>query len=304
MENDYRILMILLLLFLPVLTLFSLDIFECVRNNDFEQVIEYIVMTESDPNVRDKNMRTPLHYASENNHLKIVIALLIIGADINTRDDIGNTPLHLAAKNNHFFTVHYLVTHNAKRKVKNTKSKTPLDYSIENNSKEVMRYLKCMTRYGVEYDWRLSGAVYLEEGYVLYYLNLYQPAINRLNQAIERDRSGDCLHGTGGLAYLIRGMAYHSDKQYKNAINNYLSAMRNGYNDKRIECYLTMAKNGKDLLCESIKNYPIMYDFGNGKNLFRCAPGPYYDDDFFLQTLKCKRLYPCGYKNHVNPYNR
>ena len=47
----------------------------------------------ADPNARDEDGRTPLHWVSET---PVVEALLAAGADVNARDKAGATPLHLA----------------------------------------------------------------------------------------------------------------------------------------------------------------------------------------------------------------
>ena len=50
------------------------------------------------PNARNKNGRTPLHYAAQGEAPAVVAALVAGGADPNQRDERGGwTPLHLAA---------------------------------------------------------------------------------------------------------------------------------------------------------------------------------------------------------------
>lgn len=49
-------------------------------------------------NARDGNRRTPLHYASINDNVSAMIALLDAGGEINARDENGMTPLHEAIR--------------------------------------------------------------------------------------------------------------------------------------------------------------------------------------------------------------
>ncbi len=50
----------------------------------------------ADVNIRDKDGETPLHYATENDHILIVRLLLMSQAYINARSKKGRTPLHAA----------------------------------------------------------------------------------------------------------------------------------------------------------------------------------------------------------------
>lgn len=51
----------------------------------------------ADPNIRNKNNETPLHWACRMSSLKAATILLDNGADINATDASGSTPLHCAA---------------------------------------------------------------------------------------------------------------------------------------------------------------------------------------------------------------
>ena len=64
---------------------------------DFVRVRELIKQGAS-VNVRDEEMRTPLHQAVLGGMFGLVCLLLESGADVNARDQDGYTPLHFAAQ--------------------------------------------------------------------------------------------------------------------------------------------------------------------------------------------------------------
>ncbi len=61
---------------------------------------------------------TPLHFATENNHLEIVKELLANGANVNAGNDKGITPLHCATENGFTDIVKCLESYNLFNKVK------------------------------------------------------------------------------------------------------------------------------------------------------------------------------------------
>ena len=73
---------------------------------------------DSDVNAVMEYDKTPLHWASNQGHLKIVELLVEAGADINAKDLTDWTPLHLAVKENHLKVVEYLVKKGARLDIK------------------------------------------------------------------------------------------------------------------------------------------------------------------------------------------
>ena len=51
----------------------------------------------SDPNCRDDEGRSPLHWAADGGHAGVIAALLAMGAEVDAVDDEGQTALHYAA---------------------------------------------------------------------------------------------------------------------------------------------------------------------------------------------------------------
>lgn len=72
------------------------------ESNDLSR-LEYLCSLGVDINIRDRNDRTPLHYATFNNvdetYLNVIVLLLKNGADIDARDNVGKTPLFYLVKN-------------------------------------------------------------------------------------------------------------------------------------------------------------------------------------------------------------
>ncbi len=87
-----------------------------------------------DPNARNKNGRTPLHYAAQGQAARLVTALVNAGAKVGARDERGGwTPLHLAA----WFSktpavVAALLSAGADPAARDKAGKTPWDYAEQN----------------------------------------------------------------------------------------------------------------------------------------------------------------------------
>ena len=94
------------------LSIFSLapihKIIESTEKNK-HAVLQKMLLLGSDPNIKDSNGWTALHYAAQIGDLESVKILIEKKADINAFSNNGRTPLHMAAKMNRKDVVNYLV---------------------------------------------------------------------------------------------------------------------------------------------------------------------------------------------------
>ncbi|KAH8021483.1 hypothetical protein HPB51_015879 [Rhipicephalus microplus] len=96
---------------------------------------------------RDKQNKTPLHYAVENNHVEIARFLLEKGVDPNCSSSTGLTALHLAAMRGGVPMCQLLMDHGAATDVLADGNKTPLFLAATNDRPRIVAFLldKCVT---------------------------------------------------------------------------------------------------------------------------------------------------------------
>jgi hypothetical protein len=91
------------------------------------EVARLLLKHGADPNAQDKSGETPLHLAASEGRVDVVRLLLERGADPNAKNEGGETPLHYAAYKGHFDVVRLLLERGADPTVKNKDGATPLD---------------------------------------------------------------------------------------------------------------------------------------------------------------------------------
>ncbi|RYP66170.1 hypothetical protein DL771_007946 [Monosporascus sp. 5C6A] len=85
--------------------------------------------------------QTPLSWAAENGHKKIVQLLLDKDAEANAKDNYGRTPLSRAAGKGHREVVQLLLDKGAEADAKDNYGRTPLSWAAENGHKEIVQLL-------------------------------------------------------------------------------------------------------------------------------------------------------------------
>jgi hypothetical protein len=93
---------------------------ECSNMEIARLLLEY----GADPHAKDKYGATPLHYAASASVAKLLIER---GVDPNVVDNNGETPLHYAARSCRIDVMRALIEHGADINVKNNNGETPLD---------------------------------------------------------------------------------------------------------------------------------------------------------------------------------
>lgn len=132
MYNFYKITAILILTgFLIIFgnLAFADQIHELAQKGDLEGVKALI---EKDPdlvNAKDKDGRTPLHWASHGVHLEIVKFLVDKGADVNAEDSKKVVPLHSLAVRNDAAAIEILIAKGAHVDAKDYGGNTALHYA-------------------------------------------------------------------------------------------------------------------------------------------------------------------------------
>jgi len=98
---------------------------EAVRRGDVQEV-ERLLAAGADPNVKDLDGKTPLHYAAERCRADLAELLLKHGADPNAKNVRGETPLHRAVRERCGAVVELLLRHGADPNARDADGETPL----------------------------------------------------------------------------------------------------------------------------------------------------------------------------------
>ncbi|WP_237349977.1 ankyrin repeat domain-containing protein [Wolbachia endosymbiont of Cylisticus convexus] len=83
-----------------------------------------------------------MHYATVNNCVEAVDALLAKGASVHEKDSLQKTPLHYAATNGYVEIVNALLTQGANVYEKDEQQKTPFYYAIINHQEDTVKDIK------------------------------------------------------------------------------------------------------------------------------------------------------------------
>ncbi|XP_022206969.1 GA-binding protein subunit beta-2 isoform X2 [Nilaparvata lugens] len=84
---------------------------------------------------------SPLHFAAQNNHLSVCVALLTAGISRDARNKVERTPLHVAAQEGHYHVVNTLIEYGADVDCKDMVRMTPLHWAAENGDANIVKLL-------------------------------------------------------------------------------------------------------------------------------------------------------------------
>ncbi|KAJ5723182.1 hypothetical protein N7488_001217 [Penicillium malachiteum] len=96
----------------------------------------------------DSSCRSPLSYAAEKGHSKVMRLLLQMGADIERTDSYGRSPLSWAAENGHENAVRLLLDSGADSTTQDGSGQSPLSCATKNGHQNVIRLLTLLPRVG------------------------------------------------------------------------------------------------------------------------------------------------------------
>jgi len=114
---------------------------EAVENND-ENKVKELIENVTNVNAQNNDGWTPLHIATEKGHTAVVQLLIDNGADVNIQYKYGSSPLHVAAEKGNIEVVKFLIEHGADINAKNKHtSVTPLHEAAWNGHEAVAQLL-------------------------------------------------------------------------------------------------------------------------------------------------------------------
>ena len=128
-SKNYLVFKLLFLayLFTPVLESLAQEsaLISAIRNNEQSLVLS-LLSSGADPNTRQGDGSTALHWAAHRNSEEVVQSLLEAGANVDASNELGATPLWLAASNGSEILVENLLSAGANPNVRLKMGETPL----------------------------------------------------------------------------------------------------------------------------------------------------------------------------------
>ena len=120
-------LLFLAYLFTPVLESLAQEpaLVSAVRNNE-QSLVSSLLSSGADPNARQGDGSTALHWAAHRNNEEVAQSLLDAGANVDASNELGATPLWLAASNGSEILVEKLLSAGANPNVRLKMGETPL----------------------------------------------------------------------------------------------------------------------------------------------------------------------------------
>ena len=120
---------------------FADEIHDLAQKGDLEPVKALVEQNPELVNARDKDSRTPLHWACRGVHLEMVKFLVDKGADVNAEDSNKVVPLHSLAVRNSAEAIKILLTKEASIDAKDYGGDTALHYAAMYDAKDAVALL-------------------------------------------------------------------------------------------------------------------------------------------------------------------
>lgn len=132
----------LLVTLASICTAYGQEILSAAGTGDTARVAKLLEASPDAANTRDSfSKRTPLHFATEKDHLDVAELLLKKGADINAQDSMGMTALHWAIDRQQKGVVEFLLTNKARVDLQDEQGQTPLHLTVWNRNTDLAELL-------------------------------------------------------------------------------------------------------------------------------------------------------------------
>jgi len=194
-------------------------------------------------NSRTTDLKTPLHFASANEHITIVQLLIhrlvdadersqsLSTVDVQVQDDNGWTPLHTAARNGHLGIVKLLPESGVDVNVRNRSDQISLDLASASGNREVTRYLA--EYMGVMDLWDGIDAIPLDEGTQSAAFDTTAPSLSSIEDAdTRRSLETTSLHCIARQRKATLGLSSHYSTGVQMLMNR-MSSTRPPYTQLR-----------------------------------------------------------------------
>lgn len=106
------------------------------------EFVLFLLLSNANPNNRDNQNKTAVHYAVISGDTSIINILTLYGADLDIQDSDGDTSLHYAVSNNDYEMIKTLIRYNINPLITNNNNMTALNYAVGKViSKELSIYM-------------------------------------------------------------------------------------------------------------------------------------------------------------------
>ena len=118
------------------------NIIDAASAGSLERLKELLAEDGADPDMKDEEGRTALHFASGYGELECMKALLDAGANVDSVDENKNTSLHYAAGYGNTEASELLIKNGADLSLKNAEGKTAQEVAEMNEQADLAKVLK------------------------------------------------------------------------------------------------------------------------------------------------------------------